>query len=41
MFSEEHKNVFKEKMMPEYITDDIDISSDNSDRGNSDEEISD
>ena len=41
MFSEERKNVFKEKKMPEYITDDIEISSDDSHRENSDEEISD
>ena len=36
VFLEECKHVVKEKKMPEYITDDIDISSD-SDRENSDE----
>ena len=39
MFLEEYKHVVKEKKMPEYITDDIEISSD-SDRENSDEENS-
>ena len=37
MFLEEFKYVFKEKKMPEYITDNIEISSD-SDREKSDEE---
>ena len=40
MFLEEYKYVVKEKKMPEYITDDIEISSD-SDREDSDEENSD
>ena len=39
MFSEECNYVAKEKKMPEYITDDIEISSD-SDGENSDEENS-
>ena len=41
VFLEECKYVVKEKKMPEYITDDIEISSDDSHRENSDEEISD
>ena len=41
MFVEECKFVVKEKKMPEYITDDIEVSSDDSDREeNSDEENS-
>ena len=32
--------LLKKKKMPEYITNDIEISSDNSDREHSDEEIS-
>ena len=40
VFLEECKYVFKEKKMPNYITDDIEISSDDSDRKNSDEENS-
>ena len=40
VFLEEYKYVVKEKKMPEYITDDIEISSD-SDREDSDEENSD
>ena len=39
-FVEECKYAFKEKKMPEYIADDIEISSDDSDREDSDEEIS-
>ena len=39
VFLEECKNVFKERKMPEYITDNIEISFD-SDRKNSDEENS-
>ena len=35
---EEFKYIDKEKKMPEYITDDIEISSDDSDREDSDEE---
>ena len=38
VFLEECKYVIKEKKMPEYITDDIEISSD-SDREDSDKEI--
>ena len=45
MFLEECKYVVKEKKIPKYIIDDIEISSDshreNSDEENSDEEISD
>ena len=41
MFLEECKYVVKAKKMPEYITDDIEISSDDSDRENSNEENSD
>ena len=41
MFVEECKYGVKQEKMPEYITDDIEISSDDSDRKNSDEEISD
>ena len=40
VFLEEHEYIVKEKKMPEYITDDIEISSD-SDRENSDEVNSD
>ena len=40
MFPEECKYVIKEKRIPKYIIDDIEISSD-SDRENSDEENSD
>ena len=40
MFLEDSKFIVKEKKMPEYITDDIEISSDDSDREDSDEEIS-
>ena len=40
MFLEECKYVIKEKEIPKYVTDDIEISSD-SDRENSDEENSD
>ena len=40
MFLEERKYVVKEKTMSEYITDDIEISSDDSDREDSDEEYS-
>ena len=40
MFLGECKYVFKEKKTPNYITDDIEISSDDSDRKNSDEENS-
>ena len=39
MFLEECKFGVKEKKMPEYITDDIEISSDDSNREDSDEEI--
>ena len=39
VFLKERKYVVREKKMPEYITDDIEISS-NSDREDSDEEIS-
>ena len=38
MFVEELKYAVKEKKMPEYITDDIEISSDDCDREDSDEE---
>ena len=38
MFLEECKYVVKEKRMPQYITDKIEISSDNSDREDFDEE---
>ena len=41
MFLEELKCVVKEKKMPEYITEDIEISSDDSDREDSDEENTD
>ena len=41
VFSEKCKYVVKEKKMPEYITDDIKISSGDSDREDSDEENSD
>ena len=41
MFVEEFKYGVKQEKMPEYIADDIEISSDDSDRDNSDEEISD
>ena len=41
MILEECKYVVKEKKMPEYITDDIEICSDGSDRKDSDEENSD
>ena len=41
MFVEECKYGVKQEKMPEYITDDIEISSYDSDRENSDEEISD
>ena len=41
VFLEECKYVVKEKKMLEYITDDIEISPDDSDRESSDEEISD
>ena len=40
MFVGECKHAVKEKKIPEYITDDIEISSDDSDREHSDEEIS-
>ena len=40
MFLEECKFGVKEKKMSEYITDDIEISSDDSNREDSDEEIS-
>ena len=40
MFLEECKYAVKEKKMPEYIMDDIEISSDDSDKEDSDEEIS-
>ena len=36
VFLEEFKNVVNEKKMPEYVTDDIKISSDDSDREGSD-----
>ena len=38
VFLEECKYVVKEKKIPEYITDDTEISPDDSDRGDSDEE---
>ena len=38
MLLEEFKYIDKEKKMPEYITGDIEISSDDSDREDSDEE---
>ena len=38
MFLEECKYVVKEKRMPQYITDEIEISSDNSNREDFDEE---
>ena len=38
VFLEECKHVVKERKMPEYITNDIEISSDCSDREDSDEE---
>ena len=41
MFLEELKCVVKEKKMPEYITEDTEISSDDSDREDSDEENTD
>ena len=41
VFLKECKHVVKEKEMPEYTTDNIEISSDESDRGYSDEENSD
>ena len=37
---EECKDVVKEKKMPDYVTDDIEISFDDSDREDSDEENS-
>ena len=40
VFLEECKHVVKEKKMPEYITDDIQSSSDDSDREDSDEKYS-
>ena len=40
MFVEECKYTVKEKKMPEYITDDIEVSSDDSDREDSDEKFS-
>ena len=40
VFLEECKYVVKEKKMPEYITDDIELSSDDSDKGDYDEENS-
>ena len=40
MFLEECKYVAKEKRMPEYITDDLEISDDDSEREDSDEESS-
>ena len=40
VFLEECKYIVKEKKMSEYITDEIEISSDDSDRENSDEENS-
>ena len=40
VFLEECKHVVKEKKMPEYITDDIQNSSDDSDREDSDEKYS-
>ena len=41
VFSEECKNVVKEKEMPKHITEDTEISSDESDKEDSDEENSD
>ena len=41
VFFEECKYILKEKKIPEYITDEIETSSDDSDWENSDEEISD
>ena len=41
VFLEELKCVVKEKKMPEYITEDTEISSDDSDREDSDEENTD
>ena len=41
VFVEEYLYAVKEKKMPEYITDDLEISSDDSDREDSDEENSD
>ena len=41
VFLEECKYVVKEKEMPKYIIEDIEISSDESDKKNSDEERSD
>ena len=41
LFLKEYKYVFKEKVMPEYITDDIEISSDDSDREDSNEKNAD
>ena len=40
MFLGECKSVMKENKMPDYITDNVEISSDDSDRKYSDEEIS-
>ena len=40
MFLKDCKFVIKEKMMREYITDDIEVSSDDFDKEDSDEEIS-
>ena len=40
MFLEEHKYVIKEKKAPEHITDDMEISFDDSDTEDSDEENS-
>ena len=40
MFLEECKHVFKEKKMPKYTTDDIEISASDSDKEDSDEENS-
>ena len=40
VFLGECKSVMKENKMPDYITDDVEISSDDSDRKYSDEEIS-
>ena len=41
MFLEECKYIVKEKKMPEYVTNDIEISFDDYDREDSDEENSD
>ena len=38
MFLEEWKYIAKEKKMPKYITDDIEISSDDSDKEGSDQQ---